>query len=416
MRRAHIILIAIGCAVAYPSSEASAEENAACTSAPWAAKDISEEESTRLISGTGAECLSRVARMTGKARFFEKRPGWSPGQVALAQHASGYYIWLTYKVPDEWSWYGVQPGDALMVRLEDGTELAFFPACASQVSSSVVTAYYHASREQLEESSLQRATSARQLMTTPENVESEFLERTHGGQSYFALRSAEEPPTSSLQRLARCMLQSDDVGAAAIVVPAASAATKPTEKGPYSKQVQGKLWIEGFIGPSSYNPDRFGAESAFFEISDLGIPTVRGPEFGGAIGGAIGSTFFIGASYRQANYVIGDGLGSYKLMKAGLDMQGVFRFVPHVHPLLRLGVGYARLFGGNLSAVGSETNGLYVTLGIGIRVPLVRWLSFVATFDWSAPSIYPKEGVGVHIDGSQIGGTFGLTLHLVGVK
>jgi len=44
---------------------------------------------------------------------------------------------------------------------------------------------------------------------------------------------------------------------------------------------------------------------------------VKGPEFGGAFGGAVADQlFFIGAAYRQANYKFG-GVESYKLMKVG---------------------------------------------------------------------------------------------------
>lgn len=191
---------------------------------------------------------------------------------------------------------------------------------------------------------------------------------------------------------------------------------EPEETDVYSRYVQGKLWLEGFVGPSSYDPDRFGAGNAFFELVGVNIPRVKGPEFGAAFGGAVADIFFIGASYRQANLEIGEGLGGYNLMKVGLDMQFVFSFVPYVHPLVRLGLGYARLFGGNFSGSDVKNNGFYYTIGAGIRVPIIRWLSFVATFDWSKPTIYPKGGEGFSFDGSQLTGTFGLTLHFLGVK
>jgi hypothetical protein len=150
---------------------------------------------------------------------------------------------------------------------------------------------------------------------------------------------------------------------------------------------------------------------------NLGAPKVNAPEFGAAFGGALADQLvFLGASYRQANYEIGGGPGGYKLMKVGLDMQFLFRMVPYVHPLVRLDVGYARLFGGNFSTLDLKTNGLYFTIGLGVRVPILRWVSFVATFDWSDVAIYPKNGEGFSINGSQLGGTFGLTLHFVGVS
>jgi len=184
----------------------------------------------------------------------------------------------------------------------------------------------------------------------------------------------------------------------------------------YSKKVQGKMWVEAFVGPSSYDPDRFGAGNPFFDLVGFEIPKVKGPEFGAALGGALANqVVFLGAAYRQANYEIGEGRGSYKLMKVGADAQFVFTFVPYVHPLIRIDVGYARLFGGNLSANDAKNNGLYFTLGFGVRVPIVRWVSFVATFDWSRVTIYPKGGAGFSLEGSQLGGTFGLTLHFIGV-
>lgn len=424
MRRTDSLLLALGCAAVCQSSHASAEDDTACLREPWAVREVSVEDGARLISGTGGECLERVARMTGEATLFEKRPGWSPGQVALAQHASGYYLRLTYKVPDEWSWYGVEPGDPLIMRLEDGTELAFFPACASQVSSPVFTGYFDASRDQLEQLSLRRVTSVKQFMTSPADAESEYLEQTYGGQSYFVLRSEKEPPAASLQSLARCMLQAGEVDAAAIVVPPVPQEPATTEKGPYSKKVQGKLWLEGFIGPSSYDLDRFGYEfrSAFGSAStDLDLlPKVKGPEFGGAIGGTLfDQIFWIGASYRQANLEVGEGLGGFKLMKTGLEMQVVITPAPYVHPLVRVGVGYARVFGGNAAAAGLTFNGFYVIAGVGIRVPIVRWVSVFGTFDWNYTEVSPKglevEG-NLYARGSQLGGTFGLTLHFVGVR
>lgn len=73
------------------------------------------------------------------------------------------------------------------------------------------------------------------------------------------------------------------------------------ETGVYSKRVQGKLWLEGFAGPSRYDPDRFGwgaevpgydpftgfgTQSVAVEVEG-DAPKVKGPEFGGAIGGAV---------------------------------------------------------------------------------------------------------------------------------
>jgi len=411
---------------AVEEEEEEAQDSRTCLSDPWAASEVSADESYLLASSAGGECLSPVARMTGDATLFGKRPGWSPGRIAVAQHASGYYLRLTYKVPDEWSRYRVKSGDPLILGLEDGTELAFFPVCGSQASSGVFTGYFHARQEQLQQLSVQGVTYARQLMTTPADAESEYLERTYGGLSYFVLRSAEEPFTTSLQRLAQCMLQATEADAASIVVARTTDSTEPAEKGAYSKKVQGKLWLEGFVGPTSYNPDRFGIRydddfGGGHIGGELGIPRVIAPEFGGAIGGALADqVIFIAATYRQANYREPTG-GSFKMMKVGVDLQLAATKVPYLHPLVRFGGGYARYFGGDFSTLGLKTNGFYFNAGAGVRIPIVRWVSIFGIFDWNFVSVTPSGNEGpndlnVFISGSQLGGTFGLTLHFVRVK
>ena len=153
-------------------------------------------------------------------------------------------------------------------------------------------------------------------------------------------------------------------------------APEPEEKRSiYYKRVKGLLWLEGIAGVSSYDPDRFGSFSGL----QVGAPKQRGPEFGGMAGLGLGGLVF-GAVYRQANY------DTFKLMKIGLDIQGVFRYMPYVHPMIRIDMFYARTFDGSpyLLLDNVSSNGGGFTLGGGIRVPIVRWVSFSATFDWSA--------------------------------
>lgn len=182
----------------------------------------------------------------------------------------------------------------------------------------------------------------------------------------------------------------------------------------YSKKVQGGLWVEAFAGPSSYDPDRFKNELLQFLAPTLDFPTLKGPEFGAAFGGALADdSFFLGAFYRQANY------DTFKLMKTGMDMQILIR-VPYVHPVVRIALGYSKWFGSNVSAAGLRSNGFAGTVGGGVRVPIIRWISFLATFDWSGISMIFKSSTGgsgsVVLGGRQFTGTFALTFHPLAAK
>ena len=182
----------------------------------------------------------------------------------------------------------------------------------------------------------------------------------------------------------------------------------------YYKRVKGLLWLEGIAGVSSYDPDRFGSFSGL----PAGAVKQRGPEFGGMAGLGLGG-LILGAVYRQANY------DTFKLMKVGLDIQGVFRYMPFVHPMIRIDVFYARTFDGSPYALleDASSNGGGFTLSGGVRIPIVRWMSFSATFDWSFIGLRMSgddsrtgEGLRNGITGQQFGGTFTLTFHFIGVR
>lgn len=204
--------------------------------------------------------------------------------------------------------------------------------------------------------------------------------------------------------------------------PASQPPKDEKKKSPYYKKVQGWLWLEAFAGPSSFDPDRFGT---------LGIggapnaPKVNGPQFGFAVGTGFGGPFFLGAYYRQASYTKSAPAGfGYKLMKVGLDMQGNFRFVPYVHPIIRIDIGYARTFDGNpYGLANTDVDGFDFTAGVGLRIPIVRWMSFAATFDWSFVGLSvrgddPNTGnrFRSNVGGQQLAGTFTLTFHFLGVR
>ncbi|MDH3727366.1 MAG: hypothetical protein OER77_07525 [Myxococcales bacterium] len=186
------------------------------------------------------------------------------------------------------------------------------------------------------------------------------------------------------------------------------------KRSPYYKKVQGWLWIEGFAGPTAYDPDQFGG------LSVSGVPNaprLSGPEYGLSVLLGLGG-FVIGATYRQANY------SQYKLMKFGVDMQGIFRFVPYVHPMVRAVIAYARTFDGNPYGLdNAESDGVVFTGGFGLRIPIIRWMSFAATFDWSFVGLSlrgdnPTDGSRFKswIGGQQFGATFALTFHFIGVR
>lgn len=193
----------------------------------------------------------------------------------------------------------------------------------------------------------------------------------------------------------------------------AEPAPEEEKRSVYYKKVQGWLWIEGFVGPSSYDADSF----ASLDIgASVDAPKVKGPEGGLSIMVGLGG-FGLGWFYRQANY------DTFKLMKTGLDMQGVFRFVPYVHPTVRIDIGYAKTFNGSpygsAGAALDESNGFVVTLGAGLRIPIIRWMSFAATFDWSVIGLWLRSSAGggsSAILGQQLGGTFALTFHFIGVR
>lgn len=195
----------------------------------------------------------------------------------------------------------------------------------------------------------------------------------------------------------------------------APAADAPEEekRSPYSKKVKGWLWLEALAGPSSYDPDQFGALS--LGSAPGGAPKVRGPQWGFSLGTGFGGGFFLGWYYRQADY------GDYRLRKTGLEFQPTIR-IPYVHILLRMDLGFARMSGGNPWGLANMNNsGLDTTFGVGLRIPIVRWMSFAASFDWSYIGLSMRGDVGgtreqSWVSGQQLAGTFALTFHFIGVR
>jgi hypothetical protein len=126
----------------------------------------------------------------------------------------------------------------------------------------------------------------------------------------------------------------------------------------------------------------------------------------------------LGWYYRQANY------GEYKLMKTGLEFQPTIR-IPYVHIMFRVDIGFAQMFGGspqNWGLTNVDTGGVDTTFGVGLRIPIVRWMSFAANFDWSYIGLSVRGDtassgrVDSWVSGQQMAGTFALTFHFIGVR
>jgi hypothetical protein len=194
--------------------------------------------------------------------------------------------------------------------------------------------------------------------------------------------------------------------------PAEEPAPQPEEekRSPYYKKVKGWLWIEGVFGPSSYDPDQFGALNIGGNRPG-GAPKLKGTQWGFSVGTGFGGGFFLGWYYRQTNY------NEYKLMKTGLEFQPTIR-IPYVHIMFRIDIGYAKMFDGNAWGLTSaSTGGLDTTFGVGLRVPIVRWMSFAANFDWSYIGLSVRDsGQSSWVSGQQLAGTFALTFHFIGVR
>jgi hypothetical protein len=80
------------------------------------------------------------------------------------------------------------------------------------------------------------------------------------------------------------------------------------------------------------------------------------------------------------------------------------------------------MFDGNAWGLTNVSNGgLDTTFGVGLRIPIVRWMSFAANFDWSYIGLSmrgdaPSGSVNQWISGQQLAGTFALTFHFIGVR
>ncbi|MEZ4287461.1 MAG: hypothetical protein R3A47_04820 [Polyangiales bacterium] len=192
----------------------------------------------------------------------------------------------------------------------------------------------------------------------------------------------------------------------------------------YHRKVKGVFWIEGTVGPSQYDLNRFASRIKVSVPSstgqtDLNLGTVKlnGLQYGGALGLKTGP-LMLGIRYKTADY------DTFSLNTASLDFQFLIR-TPYVHPMIRFALNYHWVDGQKLgiaiydeNLLNSKVNGGGATLGAGLRIPIIRYLSLAAAVDFSGIGLYVRgdSSAGIRIQGGlaglQIAGTFALTLHI----
>jgi hypothetical protein len=208
-------------------------------------------------------------------------------------------------------------------------------------------------------------------------------------------------------------------------VPLAGSGEEVVEDAPektkaYDKRVGGKVWLEATAGPSRFNATQFRTLDFVPAGVQSLIPNVivRGPEFGAALRFRAGSST-IGARFKRADYE------PFDLTAIGLDLGFLIRAVPYVHPSIRLGFNYYTTTGG-LVIPGFDnlvnnvrSNGGGASIGAGLRIPIVKWISIAADFDYSIIGLVFRGNETVTggsftagTAGTAIAGTFALTIHL----
>lgn len=196
----------------------------------------------------------------------------------------------------------------------------------------------------------------------------------------------------------------------------------PEKRKVYERKVGGLVWLEAMAGPSRFDATRFRTLDFIpSQVQGL-IPSVvvTGPEFGAALRFRTGSST-IGLRFKRANYE------PFDLTSIGLDLGFLVRAVPFVHPSIRLGFNYNNTTGG-LVIPGVESlvsnvrsHGGGATIGAGLRIPVIRWISIAADFEYSIIGLVFRGTENITggsftagTAGTAIAGTFALTIHLGG--
>jgi hypothetical protein len=143
---------------------------------------------------------------------------------------------------------------------------------------------------------------------------------------------------------------------------------------------------------------------------------VSGAEYGAGIGAQF-DLVSVGGRFKYGKF------GDFDLLSAGLDVGFLAKSVPYVHPYGRFGIYYSTTRNGspipgldNL-LTGTRVNGGNVSIGAGIRVPIIKWISISAGFDYSFVGLFISgdEPTGERFEhgvvGGAIAGTFALTVH-----
>jgi hypothetical protein len=205
----------------------------------------------------------------------------------------------------------------------------------------------------------------------------------------------------------------DEVGISYVAAEEAPAEVEPDCNGVYCKKVQGTLWIEGTAGPARYNLTKFRAFNLLDEETGQLQPNVivSGGEYGAALGAQL-KVFSIGVRFKYAK------LGLFDLITAGLDFGFLVKRTPYVHPYARFGLNYHTTRGGSpipgLERIdeNQKVYGAGASIGAGIRVPVIKWISIAIGFDYSFIALYVTGDVyETFAVGGEIAGTFALTVH-----
>lgn len=187
----------------------------------------------------------------------------------------------------------------------------------------------------------------------------------------------------------------------------------------YCKKVKGTLWIEGTAGPARFDVTKFRSFNLLDdEIGQLQPKVVvSGPEYGAAIGAQF-DIFSIGGRFKYGKF------GHFDLITAGIDFGFLMRFVPYVAPYARFALNYNTTKGGSpipgLDQIleNHKVRGGGASIGAGVRVPVIKWISVAIGFDYSFIALYVTGFDPINMEdfsngtiGGEIAGTFTLTVH-----
>jgi len=211
----------------------------------------------------------------------------------------------------------------------------------------------------------------------------------------------------------------DEVGISYVAAQQAPAEAEPDCNGVYCKKVQGTLWIEGTAGPARFNLTKFRAFNLLDDETGQLQPKVivSGGEYGAALGAQF-KVFSIGARFKYARF------GLFDLITTGLDFGFLVKRTPYAHPYARFGLNYHTTRGGSpipgLAQLveNQKVHGAGASIGAGVRVPIIKWISIAIGFDYSFIALYvggtsisTGEDFATGAIGGEIAGTFALTVH-----